>query len=66
MEDEIWTDLCSERRIKVRFQGAGAHLLILGRRNGYARGIYNRLVAGDPSSGRQILSDVQWRLNAHI
>ena len=29
---EIWTDFCSERRIKLQFQEVGVHPLLLGRR----------------------------------
>ena len=43
--NELWRDLCAERRIKLVFRGAGAHPWILERRNGPARGIYNRLRA---------------------
>ena len=59
-------DLRSDRRTKLQFQGAGAHPWVLERPNGLARGIYNRLVAHDCSSGEQIPADAQWRLNALI
>ena len=39
----LWRDLCVEPRIKLVIQGVGAHPWILERRNGLARGIYNRL-----------------------
>ena len=42
---ELWMDLCSESRIKFQFQGTGARTWILERRNGLARGIFNRLAA---------------------
>ena len=45
-----------ERRIKLQFQGGGAHPWILERRNGLARGIYNRPVEGDLFTARKILS----------
>ena len=38
-KNDLWRDLCVERRIKLVFQGAGAHPWILERRNGLARGI---------------------------
>ena len=57
----IWTDSREERRIKLQFQGAGAHLWLLARRNGLARQIYNRLVEDDRFSSKQILSEVPWR-----
>ena len=65
-KNEIWLDLCSDRRVKLQFQGVGAHPWMLERRNGLARGIYNRIREGGRFSGRQILSEVQWRLNALI
>ena len=65
-KNEILLDLCSERRIKLQFQGVGAHPWILERRNGLARGNFNRIREDDRFTGRQILSEVQWRLNALI
>ena len=65
-ENEVWTDLRSKRSIKNQFQQVGARPWILGRRNRLARGIYNRLVAADRFSGKQISVDVQQRLNALI
>ena len=65
-ENEVWTDYCSERCIKLLFQGAGAHPWLLERRNGLARGIYNRLVEDDRFSSEEILGEVQWRLNAML
>ena len=49
-ENEVWMDLWSERRIKLRFQAAGARPWILERRDGLARGVNYRLVAADSSS----------------
>ena len=46
-KNEIWADSCVERRIKLQFQGVGARLLLLERRNGLARGNYNRLIEDD-------------------
>ena len=39
---------------------------ILERRNGIARGIYNRLIAEDRYPGRRILAGVEWRLNIMV
>ena len=50
-KQEVRADLFSERRIKLRFQGVGGRLWILERRNGLARGLYNRLVAADRFPG---------------
>ena len=63
-KDEIRTDFCAERRIKLQFQGAGAHPWFLGRPDGLARGIYNRLNEDDRFSNKTIASEVQWCLNA--
>ena len=62
-ENEVWADYCTERRIKLLFQGVGAHPWLLERRNGLARGIYNRLVEDDRFSSEKILGEVQWCLN---
>ena len=43
-KNEIWTDLRVGRGIKLQFQGIGDHPCLLERRNGLARGIYNRLL----------------------
>ena len=40
-----------------------AHPWVCERHYGFARGLYNRLVADDLFSGKQILAGVQWRLN---
>ena len=63
---EIWTDLRAERRIKLQFQGAGAHPWLLERRNGFARMIYNRLIEDDRSPSRWIRVEVQSRVNSMI
>ena len=39
---------------------------ILERRNGIARGLNNRLIADYGDSGRRMLAEAQWRLNAMI
>ena len=65
-KNEVWTDFCAGRRIKLFFQGVGDHPWILERRNGLARGIYNRMMADGRFSGKQVLTEVQWRLNALI
>ena len=44
-KNDPWRDPRVERRIKLVFQGVGARPWILERRNGLARGIYNRLKA---------------------
>ena len=62
-KNEVRTDYCPERRIKLLFHGVGAHRWLLERRNGLARGIYNRLVEDDRFSIEKILGEVQWRLN---
>ena len=64
--NEVRADPCSDRRITLQFQGAGAHLWVLERRNGHARRIYNRLVAGGRLSGNRNPAEVQWRLSALI
>ena len=63
---EVWPDLCPGRRNKLQFQKVGARPRILVRRNGPARGIYNRAGADDRFSGDQILAEVQRRLNTAI
>ena len=60
----MWTEVRSERRMKVLFQGVGARPWILERRSCFARGMYNRLKEDDRSFGKQILTEVQWRLSA--
>ena len=58
-KNEIWLDYCSDRRIKLIFQGVGAHPWLLERRNGLARGIFYRLMEDDRFSRGRILSEVQ-------
>ena len=65
-KNEIRTDFCSEGRIKLHFQGVGAHPWLLERRNGLARGIYNRLVEDGRFLSKTFLSEVQWCLNAML
>ena len=65
-KNETWNDLWAERRIKTLFRGAGARPWTLERRNGPAREMYSGLLAGDRYTGRQILSEAQWRLNTMI
>ena len=65
-KDEIWADLRAERRLKLQFQGIGAHPWLLERRRCLARGIYNRLIENDRFPNRQILSEVQWCLDTAI
>ena len=52
--DELWADLRAGRRIKAQFQGVGAHLWLLERRNGLARGIYNRRADDDRFANEKI------------
>ena len=54
------------RRIKLIFQGVGAHPWILEGRNGLARGIYNRLKADRCFTVPQILAEAQWCLNTLV
>ena len=63
---EIWTYLCAGRRIRLQLHGIVARPGLLGRRNGLARGIYNRPVGDDRFSSKQILSEAQVCLNAGI
>ena len=63
-KNEIRTDFRTERRIKLQFQGVGAHPWLLERRNGLAGGIYNRLIEDDRFSNTTFLAEVQWHLNA--
>ena len=65
-ENELWAELRSGRRIKLLFQGVGAHRWLLERRNGLARGIYNRLKEDNRFPGKQILAEVQVCLNTFI
>ena len=62
-KNDLWRDLCVGRRIKLVFQGGGAHPWILERRNGLARGIYNRLKAGRRP---QMSAEAQWCLNTLV
>ena len=64
--NEVWTDFCSERRIKLLFQSVGAHPWLLECRNGLVRGIYNRLVEDDSLSSDEILGEAQWCLNLRL
>ena len=64
--NEKRADLRSGRRMKLQFQGGGAHRWIFERGNGLAREIYNRSVAGNRLSGKQISAEAQWLLNAPI
>ena len=56
-ENEVWTDLRSERNIRLQFQCKGARPCMLGRRNGLARGIYSRLHEDGRFVGRAILHE---------
>ena len=63
-KNEVRRDSRSERRIDLQFQGAGARPWFLERRKCLTRGIYNRSVAGNRFSGKQISSWATWRFNA--
>ena len=65
-KNEVRTDLRSDRRTKLQFQGVRAHPCVLGRLNGLAQGNYNRAVADDRFSGSPILAEVRRRLNAVV
>ena len=65
-KNDLWRDLCVGRRIKLVLQGAGAHPWILERRDGLARGSYNRLKADRVFSGSQISTKAQWCLNSMV
>ena len=65
-KNEIRTDQCAERRIKLQFQGVGAHPCLLERRNGLARGIDNRPIEDGRSASRQIFAITQRCLKAMI
>ena len=53
-KNEVWADLCAERRIKLQFQGVGELQLELESRNGIARGIHTRLIEDGRFARRQI------------
>ena len=59
-QNEVWADPCSERRVKLQIQGAGARSWNLGRRNVLARCIYYRPVADDRFPGNQGAPEAQW------
>ena len=52
-------DLRLARRVKLRFQGAGAHPWILEPRSGLARGTFNGMVADNRVPGEQMSEEVQ-------
>ena len=62
----VGAKLWSARRIKIQFQGAGARPWAPERRYDIARGIYNRMAADDRFRGKQITSEVQWRVETLI
>ena len=47
----------------MQFQGVGAHPWLLGRRNGFASGIYNRPIEDDRFVNKSILAEAQWCLS---
>ena len=65
-KNDLWVDSCADRYIRLQNQGVGAHPWILERRNELARGIYNRMHADGRYAGRQLISEVQFCLNAAL
>ena len=61
-KDEVRADSRAARRIKLQFQGVGAHPWLLARRTGPARGICGRPTEDDRLSSWQLPSEVLWRL----
>ena len=59
-KNELFSELRPERRIEFFFQGVGAHPWVLGRRNGSAREIYDRLKEDERFPGYQSLAEAQW------
>ena len=60
----LLADLRPGRRIKLQFRGVSARPWLLERRNGFLRGIYNRLVGDNRFVNTTIFSGVRWCLNA--
>ena len=52
-------DFCSERNVRLQFQGKGVHPWTLERRKLLARGIFNRLHEGGRFVDRAILNEVR-------
>ena len=65
-KNEIQMEAASWRRVKLQFQGIGAHPWLLGRRSGLARGTYNRLIEDARFASEQILARAQWCLDSMI
>ena len=65
-QNEIWTDSCAARRVKLKFQGVGARPWLLGRRNGWVQGVYNRLIGDNRFSNTTILAEAQRRLDTML
>ena len=65
-KNEIRADFRAERRIKLQFQCVGAHPWLLRRRNGLARGIYNRPIEDGRFMNKTILAEAQWCLNTML
>ena len=63
---EVGAGLRSERNSRLQFQGKDAHPWMLGRRNGLARGIYNKLHEDGHFAGRVIFNDAHYCLNAML
>ena len=65
-EDEAWGYLRSERNARLQLLGTGAHPRMLRRRNGLARGTFDRLRGDGRLVDRAILNEVQHCLNATL
>ena len=63
---EVWADSCSERNIRLQFRGKGARPWVLERRNGFARGIYNRLRGKGRFVDRAIIEEAQYCLSTTL
>ena len=66
LQNDVWADFCSGRRIKLFLQWVGARPWILECRNGLARGLLLRLFADGRYTGGQIFAEARWRRNAMI
>ena len=63
-ESGIWTDSCTERRIKRQFQAVGTRPGLLERRNGLSRGFYKRLATVGRFPIGRILTAAQYCLSS--
>ena len=65
-ENDLWVDLRTDRYIELQYQGVGAHPWISERRDGLARGIHNRMHADGRYACGQLISEVQFCVNAML